>query len=93
MLKELATTSEAFTTTTNLAIGEVATYRLTATLPQATLTNVKIVDQLPDVMELLAVRVVSVDSGLQLPAPTILTEDTRSRTAIAIAPRSPLAAA
>lgn len=45
--KGLTTTSASHTTGTDLTIGEVATYQLTVTLPEATYSSLQIVDFLP----------------------------------------------
>jgi large repetitive protein len=45
--KSITTTSESFTTGTNLAIGEIVRYRLVTTVPESTINGFEIQDNLP----------------------------------------------
>ncbi|MFO0889864.1 MAG: hypothetical protein U0790_12070 [Isosphaeraceae bacterium] len=52
MVKSISSTSQPFTSGSNLAIGEVALYSVVLTVPQGTLRNSRIVDSLPAGMAL-----------------------------------------
>lgn len=46
-VKTLVTTSESSTSGNNLTIGEVATYSLTVTLPEASIPSIRVIDNIP----------------------------------------------
>ena len=61
--KSLTTTDQGFTSGSNLAIGEVATYSVTMTVPEGTTPAAKLVDTLPAGMALYSLDTLTASSG------------------------------
>ena len=62
MVKSISSTSEPFTTGSNLAIGEVALYTVVLTVPQGTLPNANVVDTLPSGLALVRILNITANS-------------------------------
>lgn len=61
--KSLVDTSEAFTTSSNVAIGETVTYALLVTLPEGTTPDLSILDRLPAGLQYVSSSVVTTVAG------------------------------
>ena len=62
MIKSISSSSEPFTTGSNLAIGEVALYTVVLTVPQGTLPNATVVDTLPSGLALVRILNITANS-------------------------------